>query len=85
MPDSNIVHKLKNTQQYQYRKIVNRLLEQRKLVRISQEKLAQEIGIDTKLLGQWERMEVVPSTYNLLCWCEAIGVYLIVCYDDDEF
>ena len=76
---------MKNTQRYQYRKIINSLIEQRKLQRLSQEKVALIIGIDTKLFGQRERMEVEPRLFNLLCWCEALNVFLTICCDDDEF
>lgn len=76
---------MKNTQRYQYRKIINSLIEQRKLQRLSQEKVALIIGIDTKLFGEWERMKVEPRLFNLLCWCEALNVFLTICCDDDEF
>tara|TARA_B100001559_G_scaffold310123_1_gene305134 strand:- start:438 stop:668 length:231 start_codon:yes stop_codon:yes gene_type:complete len=76
---------MKNTQRYQYRKIINSLIEQRKLQKLSQEKVALTVGTDTKLFGQWERMEVEPRLFNLLCWCEALNVFLTICCDDDEF
>lgn len=76
---------MKNTQRYQYRKIINSLIEQRKLQKLSQEKVALTIGTDTKLFGQWERMEVEPRLFNLLCWCEALQVFLTISHNDEEF
>ena len=76
---------MKNTQRYQYRKIINSLIEQRKLQKLSQEKVALTVGTDTKLFGQWERMEVEPRLFNLLCWCEALQVYLNAQLNDGEF
>ena len=76
---------MKTTQRYQYRKIINSLIEQRKLQKLSQEKVALTIGTDTKLFGQWERMEVEPRLFNLLCWCEALQVFLTISHNDEEF
>ena len=61
---------MQNTVRYQY---------------ISLEKLALDIGIDTKLFGQWERKLVEPKLFNLLCWCEALQIYLTISHDDGEF
>jgi len=57
----------------------------RKERHISQESLALSIGVDTKLFGQWERKLVEPKLFNLLCWCEALQVYLTISTDDGEF
>ena len=62
---------MKNTVRYQYKSII--------------EKLALEIGVDTKLFGQWERLAVEPRLFNLLCWCEALQVYLTITATDEEF
>jgi len=37
------------------------------------------------LFGQWERKLVEPKLFNLLCWCEALQVYLTISHDDGEF
>ena len=67
---------MKNTVKYQYKSIITKLVQLRKQRKLSQENIALEIGIETKLLGQWERMAVEPRLFNLLCWCEALQVYL---------
>ena len=76
---------MKNTVRYQYKSIIEKLVFLRKMSRLSQEKLALEIGVDTKLFGQWERLAVEPRLFNLLCWCEALQVYLTITATDEEF
>ena len=76
---------MKNTVKYQYKSIITKLVQLRKQRKLSQENIALEIGIETKLLGQWERMAVEPRLFNLLCWCEVLQVYLTISNDDGEF
>ena len=75
---------MKNTVKYQHKALIDALVETRKSSKISQEKLALTIGVDTKLFGQWERKLVEPKLFNLLCWCEALQVYLTISNDDGE-
>jgi transcriptional regulator with XRE-family HTH domain len=72
-------------QRYQYNKIIDTLIKQRKNQGLTIEKLAMEIGTDTKTLGDWERKNKEPRLFNLLCWCEALQVYLTVTLNDGEF
>lgn len=72
-------------QRYQYNKIIDTLIEQRKRRGLTIEKLAMEIGTDTKTLGDWERKNKEPRLFNLLCWCESLQVYLTVTLNDGEF
>ena len=76
---------MKNTVKYQHKALVDQLVSRRKERHISQESLALSIGVDTKLFGQWERKLVEPKLFNLLCWCEALQVYLTISKDDGEF
>jgi|TARA_B100000900_G_C20127471_1_gene532567 transcriptional regulator with XRE-family HTH domain len=76
---------MKNTVKYQHKALIDALVETRKSSKLSQEKLALTIGVDTKLFGQWERKLVEPKLFNLLCWCEALQVYLTISKDDGEF
>ena len=76
---------MKNTVKYQHKALIDALVETRKSRKLSQEKLALTIGVDTKLFGQWERKLVEPKLFNLLCWCEALQVYLTISKDDGEF
>tara|TARA_R100001224_G_C4001629_1_gene142903 strand:+ start:419 stop:649 length:231 start_codon:yes stop_codon:yes gene_type:complete len=76
---------MKNTVKYQHKTLIDALIETRKSSKLSQEELALTIGVDTKLFGQWERKLVEPKLFNLLCWCEALQVYLTISKDDGEF
>jgi transcriptional regulator with XRE-family HTH domain len=76
---------MKNTVKYQHKALVDQLVSRRKERQLSQETLALSIGVDTKLFGQWERKLVEPKLFNLLCWCEALQVYLTISTDDGEF
>lgn len=72
-------------QKYQYNRIVDTLIKQRKSMKLTIEQLAMNIGTDTKTLGDWERKVKEPRLFNLLCWCEALQVYLTVQHNDGEF
>lgn len=76
---------MKNTVRYQHKALIDQLVSLRKERHLSQESLALSIGVDTKLFGQWERKLVEPKLFNLLCWCEALQVYLTISTDDGEF
>ena len=72
-------------QKYQYQKIIDTLILQRKSKGYTIESLAMTIGTDTKTLGDCERKVKEPRLFNLLCWCEALQVYLNVQLNDGEF
>lgn len=72
-------------QKYQYQKIIDTLILRRKSKGYTIESLAMTIGTDTKTLGDWERKVKEPRLFNLLCWCEALQVYLNVQLNDGEF
>lgn len=76
---------MKNTVKYQHKALIEQLVSLRKARHLSQESLALSIGVDTKLFGQWERKLVEPKLFNLLCWCEALQVYLTISNNDGEF
>ena len=76
---------MRNTVKYQHKALIDKLTNLRQERKLSQEKLALTIGVDTKLFGQWERKLVEPKLFNLLCWCEALQVYLTISTDDGEF
>ena len=76
---------MKNTVKYQHKTLIDQLVSRRKERHLSQESLALSIGVDTKLFGQWERKLVEPTLFNLLCWCEALQVFLTISKDDGEF
>ncbi len=59
---------MKNTVRYQYKSIVERLVFLRRVRKLSQEQIALDIGVDTKLFGEWERM--VKYKKAKFIWCQ---------------
>lgn len=56
--------------------IANRLIELRKRRGLSQEALAQELGISRQAVSKWERAESSPDTDNLILLAKLYGVSL---------
>lgn len=56
--------------------IANRLLELRKKHGLSQEQLADKLGISRQSVSKWERAEASPDTDNLLLLADLYGVSL---------
>ncbi|MCR5079344.1 MAG: helix-turn-helix domain-containing protein [Bacilli bacterium] len=56
--------------------IANRLLELRKKSGLSQEELADKLGVSRQAVSKWERAESSPDTDNLICLSKIYGVSL---------
>lgn len=54
--------------------IANRLVELRKSHGLSQEALAEQLGISRQAVSKWERAEASPDTENLMTLCSLYGV-----------
>ena len=54
----------------------NRLLQYRKKAGLSQEELAEKIGVSRQAVSKWERSEASPDTDNLVVLAELYGVSL---------
>ena len=54
----------------------NRLLQYRKKAGLSQEELAEKIGVSRQAVSKWERSEASPDTDNLVILAELYGVSL---------
>ncbi len=57
-------------------KIANRLLELRKMNNLSQEELAEKLGISRQAVSKWERAEASPDTDNLIALARLYKVSL---------
>lgn len=64
--------------------IANRLVELRKQRGLSQEDLAQELGISRQAVSKWERAESSPDTDNLILLARLYGVSLDDMLKTDE-
>ena len=56
--------------------IANRLVELRKKNGLSQEELAEKLGLSRQAVSKWERAEASPDTDNLICLAKLYGVSL---------
>lgn len=55
-------------------KVISSLMKLRVLRGISQQQLAERLGVSRKTVGEWERGDRVPSIRRLLPLAEALGV-----------
>ena len=65
-------------------KIANRLVELRKKNGLSQEQLAEQLGLSRQAVSKWERAEASPDTDNLICLAKIYGISLDELLADDE-
>lgn len=56
--------------------IANRLVELRKKSGLSQEQLAEKLGLSRQAVSKWERAEASPDTDNLICLAKLYNVSL---------
>lgn len=64
--------------------IANRLVELRKKMGLSQEELADKLGLSRQAVSKWERAEASPDTDNLICLAKLYGVSLDKLLDTDQ-
>ena len=66
--------------------IANRLVQMRKKMGLSQEQLADKLGLSRQAVSKWERAEASPDTDNLICLAKLYGVSLdeLLSTDDSE-
>ena len=64
--------------------IANRLLELRKAHGLSQEQLADSLGISRQAVSKWERAEASPDTDNLICLAKLYNISLDELLRTDE-
>ena len=56
--------------------IANKLVKLRKQAGLSQEELADKLGLSRQAVSKWERAEASPDTDNLICLAKLYGVSL---------
>lgn len=56
--------------------IANRLVELRKKSGLSQEELADKLGLSRQAVSKWERAESSPDTDNLICLAKLYNISL---------
>ena len=65
-------------------KIANKLVELRKKNGLSQEELADKLGLSRQAVSKWERAESSPDTDNLICLAKLYNVSLDELLNTDE-
>lgn len=63
--------------------IGDKILNLRKIKGISQEELADLVGVSRQTVSKWESNNVEPSKANLRCLCEVLNVSIKYFYDED--
>lgn len=64
--------------------IADRLVKLRKEKGLSQEELAEKLGLSRQAVSKWERAEASPDTDNLICLAKLYGVSLDELLNTDE-
>lgn len=64
--------------------IANRLVELRKKSGLSQEQLAEKLGLSRQAVSKWERAEASPDTDNLICLAKIYNVSLDDLLNSDQ-
>jgi transcriptional regulator with XRE-family HTH domain len=59
-----------------YRIVIAQLIDRRMAIGLSQEGLADRIGVSDGLVSHWEAMSRLPSSFFLVLWCCALGLAL---------
>ena len=65
-------------------KLADRLVELRKEHKLSQEALAEKLGLSRQSISKWERAEASPDTDNLIALAEVYGITLDELLDNNE-
>lgn len=65
-------------------KLADRLVELRKEHKLSQEALAEKLGLSRQAISKWERAEASPDTDNLIALAELYGITLDQLLGNDE-
>ena len=53
--------------------VIHPMIERRKLLGMTQEELNHKIGVADRLVSKWECGTRRPTSFNLLCWAEALN------------
>lgn len=59
-----------------YHHAIAALVERRKELGFSQDRVAHLIGFSEGMVAKWEALDRLPTAFSLMCWCNALGVTL---------
>lgn len=61
----------------------NNILELRKRMQLSQEKLGEKVGVTRQTISNWELGQTTPDTYQLIALSKALNVSIDILVDND--
>lgn len=61
----------------------NNILELRKQMHLSQEKLGEKVGVTRQTISNWELEQTTPDTYQLIALAKALNVSIDALVDND--
>lgn len=61
----------------------NNILELRKRMQLSQEKLGEKVGVTRQTISNWELEQTTPDTYQLIALSKALNVSIDSLVDND--
>ena len=70
--------KLNRTERHFYARLIGELQFFRRRMGISQSTLEQTLGVSEGMVAKWETAARFPGPFNLMCWCQALGLELHV-------
>jgi transcriptional regulator with XRE-family HTH domain len=65
-----------------YASLVQQLRTRREALGYTQLDLALKIGVSDYMVSKWECLLKMPTSFGLMCWCQSLGVDLLVRVDD---
>jgi ribosome-binding protein aMBF1 (putative translation factor) len=70
------------TEQHFYSTLVRQLRSAREARGLSQQDVSMIVGVSDAMVGKWEALMKMPTAFGLMCWCQALGVALMVVAHD---
>jgi transcriptional regulator with XRE-family HTH domain len=65
-----------------YSQLVTQLRRRREQLELTQLDVAMAIGVSDYMVSKWENLIKMPTSFGLMCWCQSLGVDLVVRVDD---
>ena len=57
-----------------FQNLVRELVYYRKEMNLTQEELADKIGVANSLISKWENFDRLPSPFMFCCWVDSLGL-----------
>ena len=64
-----------------YATLTRQLRDRRKALGLTQLDVAMKIGVSDYMVTKWEVGLKMPTAFGLMCWCQVLGVQLMVLHE----